>query len=113
MMLSYGKGLQGAVERVSCLSNFALVHQKLAVAQPNSGHLRREKCKMYVQYIQFYVPHFSTPILYTCTDIPIAYTLHVLYVRMHASTYTYRDCTIETPSNTVHIRIYIHTLSKE
>ena len=43
MMLCDGESLEGAVEGVSGLRDFALVHQKLAVVQPNSRHLHKAR----------------------------------------------------------------------
>ena len=42
-MLGEGQGLQGSVKGPSGLGHLALVHQELAVVQPDPGHLEGEE----------------------------------------------------------------------
>ena len=46
MVLRYRQGPKGTVERLSCACDFTLLHQKLAVVQPDSRHL-----KLYIHYV--------------------------------------------------------------
>ena len=41
MVLRKREGLEGSVKSVTGLCDFGLVHQKLAIVQPDTRHLRR------------------------------------------------------------------------